>query len=59
VDGVVPEPVGGAHRDWDTAAANLGEAIRRDLDELAGMDAAELCRQRYERFRRMGVYQAD
>jgi len=55
VDGVLPEPVGGAHRDWDAAAATLGEALRANLAALSGVSSAELVRRRAERFRGMGV----
>ena len=35
VDEIVPEPEGGAHRDYETAAANLGTALRQNLAKLA------------------------
>jgi len=56
VDGVLPEPVGGAHRDWDAAAATLAAALRENLDELCGVPRGELVRRRAERFRRIGVF---
>lgn len=56
VDGVLPEPVGGAHRDWDAAAATLSAALRQNLDELSGVTGKELVRRRAERFRRIGVF---
>lgn len=59
IDGVVREPLGGAHRDWDAAAGFLGEAVKSHLADLAKMSAEELCRQRYERFRRIGVFQGE
>src|SRR2546429_7937183 len=34
VDEIVKEPEGGAHRDYDLAAANLGTALRQNLDQL-------------------------
>ena len=55
VDGVVPEPLGGAHRDADTAAANLKAAVLAELAALAKKGPAQLRRQRYERFRALGV----
>src|ERR671934_148801 len=36
IDGIVPEPVGGAHRDWDGAAATLRAALREQLADLKG-----------------------
>jgi acetyl-CoA carboxylase carboxyl transferase subunit alpha len=56
VDAVMPEPVGGAHRDWEGAAATLAAALRQNLAELSGVSPADLVRQRAERFRRIGVY---
>jgi acetyl-CoA carboxylase carboxyl transferase subunit alpha len=56
VDGVLPEPVGGAHRDWETAAATLKTALRENLDALSGVSGKELVRRRAERFRRIGVF---
>jgi len=37
VDEIVPEPEGGAHRDPDTAAANLGAALRQNLERLSAL----------------------
>ncbi|MBM3753080.1 MAG: acetyl-CoA carboxylase carboxyltransferase subunit alpha [Acidobacteria bacterium] len=56
IDGVIPEPAGGAHTNWDGAAANLKAAIERALAELAPMSAAELIEHRYEKFRKMGSF---
>ena len=56
VDGVLPEPVGGAHRDWDAAAATLAAALRENLDALAGVAPDELIRNRAAKFRKIGVY---
>jgi acetyl-CoA carboxylase carboxyl transferase subunit alpha len=57
VDGVLPEPIGGAHRDPDTAAATLGQAIVGHLDRLSGVEPADLRDRRLERYRRMGVFE--
>jgi acetyl-CoA carboxylase carboxyl transferase subunit alpha len=56
IDGVVPEPPGGAHEDPGIAADNLREQIRRGLDQLAVMDARELVEHRYSKFRNMGNF---
>jgi len=56
VDGVVPEPPGGAQTDPDAAARLLGEAIRDALDELEGLPGEELRRRRRGRFRALGVF---
>jgi acetyl-CoA carboxylase carboxyl transferase alpha subunit/acetyl-CoA carboxylase carboxyl transferase beta subunit len=55
MDGVVPEPEGGAHTDPAAAAANLKTAIVGNLRELLGLPAAELLQQRYDRFRAFGT----
>ena len=57
VDGVVPEPPGGAHRNPDAAAANLQSAVTAALRELGGIPIDRLVQQRYEKFRKIGVFQ--
>src|SRR5437773_15553 len=52
VDAVLPEPAGGAHRDWDAAARTLSEALRENLAALSGVGPAGLVTSRAERFRR-------
>jgi acetyl-CoA carboxylase carboxyl transferase subunit alpha len=58
VDGVVPEPPSGAHRDLVGAAASLRKAIATALDELQSLSPDELRAQRYDKFRALGVYEA-
>jgi acetyl-CoA carboxylase carboxyl transferase subunit alpha len=55
IDAIVPEPVGGAHRDWDKAADNLRTPLRQALASLARLTPEALVRERGEKFRRMGV----
>jgi acetyl-CoA carboxylase carboxyl transferase subunit alpha len=55
VDRIVPEPEGGAHQDWDKAAAYLAEALKESLAEVHAMADSDRLKRRYERFRRMGV----
>jgi acetyl-CoA carboxylase carboxyl transferase subunit alpha len=57
IDGIVPEPVGGAHRDWEGAAGNLREALREHLRPLASMSPDDLVADRYEKFRKMGAFE--
>jgi acetyl-CoA carboxylase carboxyl transferase subunit alpha len=57
IDGIVPEPVGGAHRDWEATAANLREALRTELAALRSSSPAALVADRYEKFRRLGAYE--
>ena len=56
VEAVLPEPLGGAHRDPAAAAATLKAALIAQLDALAALSPDELVEQRLSRFRRMGVY---
>jgi acetyl-CoA carboxylase carboxyl transferase subunit alpha len=56
IDRIVPEPVGGAHRDHPLATASLGQAIVEELDALSGFDAKELKRQRRAKFLAMGAF---
>ncbi|GLZ36543.1 acetyl-CoA carboxylase, carboxyltransferase subunit beta [Actinokineospora sp. NBRC 105648] len=55
VDGVVPEPEGGAHTDHGFAAAALREALTSTLRSLMPLDAMNLVPQRHARFRRFGT----
>ena len=57
IDGIVPEPVGGAHRDWEGAAASLRAALHEQLAELKGKSRAALVGERYEKFRRLGAFE--
>ncbi|ACX51590.1 acetyl-CoA carboxylase, carboxyl transferase, alpha subunit [Ammonifex degensii KC4] len=54
IDEVIPEPLGGAHRNREGAAEFLREALLRHLEELEGIPPDELCRQRYAKYRRVG-----
>jgi acetyl-CoA carboxylase carboxyl transferase subunit alpha len=56
IDGIVPEPPGGAHENPEQAARNLQQALRSSLDELARFSADELVQQRYSKFRKMGNF---
>ena len=56
IDGIVPEPAGGAQEDADAAAANLKQELLKRLDELAALSPDQLVAQRYEKFRRMGNF---
>jgi acetyl-CoA carboxylase carboxyl transferase subunit alpha len=54
IDTVVPEPMGGAHRDPRAAIATTGEAIAHALAELQGLDREAVRKQRREKFLTMG-----
>ncbi|WP_420798820.1 acetyl-CoA carboxylase carboxyltransferase subunit alpha [Geothrix limicola] len=54
IDGIVKEPLGGAHSDFDAAAASLKEAIIEAFSELSELSAEQLVEERYQKFARMG-----
>jgi acetyl-CoA carboxylase alpha subunit len=56
IDGIVPEPPGGAQEDPAAAAEFLREHLLLRLDELAGMNGDELVDHRYAKFRKMGNF---
>jgi acetyl-CoA carboxylase carboxyl transferase subunit alpha len=56
VDEIIQEPPGGAHEDWDAAAALLGASLRQSLSQVEEMGIEERKRQRYQKFRRMGQF---
>jgi acetyl-CoA carboxylase carboxyl transferase subunit alpha len=55
-DEVIPEPPGGAHHDYDTAATALAEALDRHLGELEKMPTQAMLDARYKKFREMAQY---
>jgi acetyl-CoA carboxylase carboxyl transferase subunit alpha len=59
VDEVVKESAGGAHRDPRLTAENLGGAIRRQLADLRQLTPEQLVRQRYQKFRAIGVFTSE
>ncbi|MGB2705464.1 MAG: acetyl-CoA carboxylase carboxyltransferase subunit alpha [Candidatus Omnitrophota bacterium] len=56
VDDIIKEPLGGAHRDPQEMAESVKAVIRRDLDILRDIDKNKLVKQRYEKFRKIGVF---
>jgi len=56
VDDVIPEPLGGAHRDHHLMASQMKIYLRRSLRELSGVPTEELLEKRYEKFRRIGTF---
>lgn len=55
VDKVIPEPLGGAHRDIEVTAQAIKETILRQLDELKGMPITTLLNERYKRLMAYGT----
>jgi acetyl-CoA carboxylase carboxyl transferase subunit alpha len=56
VDEIIPEPLGGAHKDYATAASNLKKALLKHLNKLADVKISELLDDRYKKYRRMGEF---
>ncbi len=57
VDEVIPEPVGGAHSDPYATVEAVGRRIALQLDRLEKLPTEKLLEERYEKFRRMGVWE--
>jgi len=56
IDEIVPEPEGGAHRNYKEMADILDTVLTRSLTELRALSTKELLARRYEKFRRMGQF---
>ncbi|MEY2587663.1 MAG: hypothetical protein RLY11_1512 [Bacteroidota bacterium] len=57
VDGVIPEPLGGAHWDHDQAAEMLKDQVKKAISELKGIDPEKRIDDRIEKFARMGRWE--
>ncbi len=55
IDEVIPEPLGGAHRDLAATAENIRKVVDKALSELKEVSKKELPELRYEKFRKMGI----
>lgn len=56
IDGIIKEPLGGAHYDHEFTAKSLTDTVIKGLNELSGMTGSELKIHRHEKFRKMGVF---
>jgi len=56
IDEIIPEPLGGAHRDPAVAGEEVKKAILKSLNELREIPKDELLERRYEKFHKMGVF---
>src|SRR5947207_1994736 len=54
IDGIIPEPCGGAHNDYDMATALIDQALSASLADVSALTVPQRLDQRYEKFRRMG-----
>ncbi|SEJ31925.1 acetyl-CoA carboxylase carboxyl transferase subunit alpha [Bhargavaea ginsengi] len=57
IDEVIPEVMGGAHRDAAAQANAIGEALRSSMEQLCPMDRNQVIEDRYRKFRDIGVYE--
>jgi len=57
IDRIVPEPVGGAHRNHPEMAATLKAALVEAFGDLRNLPPDRLVEQRYQKFRRIGVFE--
>jgi acetyl-CoA carboxylase carboxyl transferase subunit alpha len=56
IDEVIPEPLGGAHRDFEQTAENIRQAVNKALEDLKTVPRKELPDLRYAKFRKMGAF---
>ena len=56
VDEVIPEPLGGAHKDKEKVAMQVGECLTAQLDELDGLTTEALLEERYQRLLSYGEF---
>lgn len=56
VDEVIPEPLGGVHKDSETGATNLKKVLLKHLEELSPLSIPDLLEQRYNKFRKIGQF---
>jgi len=59
VDEIIPEPQGGAHRNYEEAAKNVKEAIVNNLREIKKIPWQERLNLRYEKFRKIGIFKEE
>lgn len=56
IDEVIPEPLGGAHRDYEATAGRITDAVIKAYEDLKAKTPAKLIEERYKRFRKIGVF---
>lgn len=57
IDGIIEEPAGGAHEDHETTAKSVKKTVLTALEELLELPLDTLLEQRYQKYRKMGVFQ--
>jgi len=58
IDGMIPEPLGGAHKGFEETAAALKDELVKHLDGLSEVPIEELLSRRYERYRKVGRFRS-
>ena len=56
INGIIPEPLGGAHRDYGKAAQDVKRAVKNALDELKHVSIEKVVEKRYEKYRKIGEF---
>ena len=56
IDEIIPEPLGGAHRDYEGSASNLKQVLKNNLEDLNKLSGKELVEKRYNKYRKMGKF---
>jgi acetyl-CoA carboxylase carboxyl transferase subunit alpha len=59
VDEVIPEPLGGAHRDASLTAERIAETVMKAMEEVKAKAPSKLIEERYKRLRRIGVFEEE
>jgi len=59
IDGVIPEPLGGAHRDPDATAKKISEYIITAIEDLKAKTPGKLVEERYKRYRKIGSFKTE
>ncbi len=56
-EGIIKEPMGGAHQDWPQTAKAIRETVEKAFSEYDGKSGEEIAEERYQRFRQLGQYE--
>jgi acetyl-CoA carboxylase carboxyl transferase subunit alpha len=56
IDNIIPEPLGGAHRDLESTTSAVGDAVMGQLEELSALSGEELVEDRWNKFRKIGAF---
>ena len=59
IDGIIPEPLGGAHKDPEKTAREIKKVIKKSLETLSKMTGKELIEARYKKYRDMGEFKEE